>query len=406
MVKILIFTVLMSFSSFANEMQKVEHKKDVKIDTIDDITRHLEDKIKKEQPFDEKDVKIDVESLGLDNVEEEAPKKEVEKKVKKKLENIKKVEKIEDKKEDNFLTKIQGFIEDSPVEKVEKKLEKIIKKPIFIKKPKKIVKKEEKTQKDAKQERLNLLRKRYLRNLAENEVKFYDFEREIVKPRPKNLDWSDKFTSNLLPPPPIMSPFRGSENNHIPRVLVAKEKIDIMFDAIAKKDVNAFNQAYRYVINPDSVNRFGDTILTNALILQQYPIILSVLQKGADPDLANRLGHTPLDIAIEMLDLKAAKILLDMEANVNYVSVGGSTYLMQAVQSGYLPMVRLLVERGAEINARDDTNRTALLIANRRKKAIIARYLVKRGAKIWPEKRIVRPKPKTSIIKELENKWR
>ncbi len=266
-------------------------------------------------------------------------------------------------------------------------------------KQKKIKEKEEK-----KVKRLELLRQQYIKELKSDnyidEANFVDF----IEPQKKELDWSDKFSSNHVPAPPILDRYRGNDNKHIPVILSPNEKVTILFDAITSRNISAFNQAYREIVNPDIRNFKGDTILTFAVLMRRYPVIYSVLHKGADPDLPNLLGHTPLDIAIAMQDLKSMQILLDMNADVNYTNKYGMTYLMDAVRIGFLPIVQLLIEHKAEINAENDDGFTALDLAHRYKREIIVKLLLKNGAVIGKVKKIA-PKKK-SMIKDLENRWK
>ncbi len=336
----------------------------------------------------------------------------------------------EEKPTSDLLSRIQGFLKNTEnkveeeVVKIEQKIEgktadeinriekekadKIKKDALEAKKNKKSheLNAKQKKRHEEKIARLNKLRKTYLIELGEesHEESYSKDKTKIIVPQEKFLNWSDRFESKELPAPPILDEFRGNDNKHIPRVLSAKEKIDILFETILNREVAAFNDAYKEIVNPDAYNNKGDTILTYSILFQRYPVITSVLIKGADPDLPNRLGHTPLDIAIEMIDLKAVQILLDMNADIDYVDEHNRTYLMHAARAGYLPIVQLLVESGADVNVSDVYGHTALSIAYRHKKEIIARYLLKNGAKAWIEKPYTPDKQR--LIKDLQNRWK
>jgi hypothetical protein len=78
------------------------------------------------------------------------------------------------------------------------------------------------------------------------------------------------FQVDELPPLPILSRSRSSDNYHIPYVYTPKEYIDIMFSAISLGSVSYFNEAFKYVLNPNITNDQGDTILTYSLYLKKY----------------------------------------------------------------------------------------------------------------------------------------
>ncbi len=441
--------------------EKLEEKMvpaNVKIQSDAELTEDLKAQKAAAEPFNPKDVKIDVHSLGLDDVDD---KKNITKKVvvdeKIKEENLpvktvdtkpeKSLAKVDEasvnKKDDvKIITKIQNFVNENIINKVAPaqpgpKVEAPLTSNVDIKKPsakylksqkkyelKKRIEKEKRqaelAQQKAKQEekmiKLHKLREEYLikpeveaENKSAEEIAdedFIDDEKEIL-PREKNLSWSNRFLSYEIAPAPILDRYRGNDNKHIPIIPTVREKIDMLFQIITARkngDPAAFNSAYQYVLNPNVYNAQGDNLLTYATLLQRYAVMASILGKGADPDLANVLGHTPIDIAIELLDLKAVTMLLEMNADPFYVDGLGRTYLMHATRVGFLPLVDLFVRQGLDVNAMDDDGITALAIANRHRKEIIAQYLLKHGAKTWIKKPYVAKKQ--NLIKELNGRWK
>jgi len=177
-----------------------------------------------------------------------------------------------------------------------------------------------------------------------------------------------------------------------------------MFSALKMGSISSFNESYKYVLNPNAKNDLGDTVLTCAILLRKYPIIASVLSKGADPNMPNSLNYNPVFIAIEMLDFKALEMLANNKADLKYVDSFGRTYLMQAARLGFLSGVDLLVKKQIDINAMDNDGFTALAFAYRYKKELVVQYLLKSGAKTWIEKPYD-PKDQ-SLIKDLERRWK
>lgn len=247
------------------------------------------------------------------------------------------------------------------------------------------------------------LKKFYLSDLIANEdsaVEDFDNEEKII-PKRKELA---PFAIEELPPLPILNRTRTPDNFHIPFVYTPKEYIDVMFSAISMGSVSYFNEAFKYVLNPNIKNDQGDTILTYAIFLKKYSVISSVLSKGADPNLPNKLGHTPVSIAIELVDFQALELLEKNNADLKYKDAFGRNYLMHASRVGFLPAVDLLVKNNLNINDMDDDGFTALSIAYRHRKELVVQYLLKNGAKTWIEK-TYNPQ-KRYYIDDLNNRWK
>lgn len=255
---------------------------------------------------------------------------------------------------------------------------------------------------EQKKARLEKLRKEYLVEISDQKY-IVNYNEEMIKPKKKDLGWSNSFYVTREVAPPILSRDRSKDNSHIPIIPTFKERVYSLFSTIKVKDTNAFNDMYSKISIPDLRNGKGDTILTYSSLLKRHPVMLSILSKGADPDLPNMLGHTPLDIAIENMDYKSVKILIDNHANISYADKYNRTYLMLAARKGYLPIVQILVEKGSKVNKLDSYGRTALSIAYRHKKEVIAKYLLSNGAKTWIEKPFT--EGSQELIKELENRW-
>lgn len=409
--------------------------------TMEEINADLLAKKAAIEPFDQKKVKIDVESLGLDDVDKKETATVTSKEGGSSPENNPIVSQSEPAATESsgMMSKIQNFLHKSHKEKPEDP-QKNDAKPAEEGKPetppltsvsdtkqptekyinstkKQSLKKRleaenqrklnQKKQQD-KLKKLNELRQQYLikseelssQNIENSDEDLEGPEEKII-PQRKEVS---PFISNELPAPPILNRFRAADNLHIPIIITPQEKIDILFNAISLGSVSFFNDAYKNVANPNVTNQIGDTILTYALLLKKYPIIASVLAKGADPDMPNRLGYLPTSIAIEMLDIRSLEILTNNKADLEYVDIFGRTYLMHAARVGFLPAVELLVSKGADINAMDYDGFTALSIAYRHKKEIIVKFLLKNGAKTWIEKPY--DPGEQSLIKELKNRWK
>jgi len=253
------------------------------------------------------------------------------------------------------------------------------------------------------QKKLNDSRRLYLNDLVDNQDKSDEeiLASEKIAPVKKSLT---PFAVDELPAIPILNRSRSEDNYHIPFIYTPKEYIDILFSAISMGSISYFNEAFKYVLNPNISNDQGDTILTYAIFLRKYSIIASVLAKGADPNLPNLLGYNPVHLAIEMNDYVTLDMLEKNNADMFYIDGFGRTYLALASKNGFLPAVDLFVKKGVNINEMDNDGFTALSLAYRNKHELVVKYLLKNGAKTWTEKEFI--PQKRNFINELKNRWK
>lgn len=314
-----------------------------------------------------------------------------------------KIKKSKNQKSDNLEDFSKENEEDSEIENNQKSSPKNKKKSLrmTLEEKEKIALNEKKQQE--KLQKFEELKNFYLKDLIaqeDSEIEDLESEEKII-PKRKELA---PFALEELPPLPILNRSRTVDNFHIPFVYTPKEYIDIMFSAISMGSISYFNEAFKYVLNPNITNDQGDTILTYAIFLKKYSVISSILAKGADPNLPNKLGHNPVSIAIELVDFQALELLAKNKADLQYKDAFGRTYLMHASRVGFLPAVDLLIKNNVGINDMDNDGFTALSIAYRHKKELVVQYLLKNGAKTWIEKNY-NPQQKY-FINDLNNRWK
>lgn len=337
-------------------------------------------------------------TLPVKNVESST--KNIEKNSNKKKAKIKK---SKNQKSNNLEDFSKENEEDFAIENNQKTSQKNKKKSLrmTLEEKEKITLNEKKQQE--KLQKFEELKNFYLKDLiAQEDIEDEDLEsEEKIIPKRKELA---PFALEELPPLPILNRSRTVDNFHIPFVYTPKEYIDIMFSAISMGSISYFNEAFKYVLNPNITNDQGDTILTYAIFLKKYSVISSILAKGADPNLPNKLGHNPVSIAIELVDFQALELLAKNKADLQYKDAFGRTYLMHASRVGFLPAVDLLIKNNVGINDMDNDGFTALSIAYRHKKELVVQYLLKNGAKTWIEKNY-NPQQKY-FINDLNNRWK
>jgi len=440
-----IFLIIIFALGFETKAMADDNEKN-RILSMDEIGDDLKKRKKELEGFTKDEVKIDLESLGLDDVDE-APEKddktkpkediiikedENEKLGEKDLPPILKTAPIKPKEQpqqpqqnpnptqqaapvessNDILSKIQSVLkpggaatkaQDAKPQQVPQFVNK--EKKANIEKRKKLEKKRQANEIKEKRrlDELKELREKYLKdsqNEGDNFDQYLNSSEDII-PKRKALN---HFANSDIPSPPLISDYRMRNNLHIPLTTKPKERLNILFATISIDSVSAFNDAYNYVRNPNVKNDRGDTILTYAILMQKYSIIASITAKGADLNLPNALGYTPLQIAIELNDFKIIESLVNNNADLNYVDASGKNYLMYAARIGNLSAVDLFIKKGIDINALDNEGATALTIANRSGQNIIAQFLLKNGA----NPNAARPYEikQNSIINELENRWK
>ncbi|MBL6664950.1 MAG: ankyrin repeat domain-containing protein [Rickettsiales bacterium] len=268
--------------------------------------------------------------------------------------------------------------------------------------PKEIIKTEEEIAAEEvgqrRKEELEKLREKYL--IKRDEDYQYILGEKIILPQRKIVN---PFISEEIPAPPILESYRTRDNTHIPVFLSLDTRIEKLFETISYGDVALFNSAYLDVKNPNIKNELGDTLLTYSLLKQKHAITASLISKGADVNMANNLGYTPMDIAIELMDFKAFEILAKNNANIYFTDKFGRTYLFHASRLGFLSAVQLLIRRGVDVNILDKKGLSALDIAYKNRQELVVQYLLKNGAKTWNEKPF--DPTNSSLIKKLENRW-
>lgn len=199
-------------------------------------------------------------------------------------------------------------------------------------------------------------------------------------------------------PTPLLSRSFDDSNIHHPIMMTYNNKVNLLFDAVEKGDINSFNAVLRQVYNVNIYNAYGDTPLIFATSFKKYNMMASLLAAGANPNLKNKLGLTAVNVAIRLGEYEMLKLLVTMGADLNIKDSMGETYLMQSVRMGYLPIIDYLAGRDIDLNLLNNKNQTAFNIAKSTNNNVVMQILLKYGAKARLEK-------KKSIVNELKNKW-
>lgn len=189
--------------------------------------------------------------------------------------------------------------------------------------------------------------------------------------------------------------------------------------AVKNGDINAVNYLLLKGADPNIINNLQQTSLILAVdrdnlsnVLDKsysskelellfksdnnYPIVRSLLIKGANPNVKDHLGKSPLYLAAEYGDLRCLNLLLGVHnVDVNIKDIFGYTPLMAACRTNQKRIVNRLVKHpNIKLNAQstgltslsnsnnsdEDTGLTALMVAASMNRATIVKMLLRAGA--------------------------
>jgi len=129
---------------------------------------------------------------------------------------------------------------------------------------------------------------------------------------------------------------------------------------------------------------WGFTMLYTAIRMANWPVVLFLLDKGADPDIADPLNMLPIGWAAEMNNLEIVNALLKKSKNINKVDSNAiMSPLMLAVYSEYdnPKIIKALLDHGAPVNFRAKNGTTALSWAMKKGNTGAVALLKRAGAK-------------------------
>ena len=135
-----------------------------------------------------------------------------------------------------------------------------------------------------------------------------------------------------------------------------------MEEAIIRGDTGAAIALINRGVDVNTVNRQGNTLLTQSIQRDLPELFDYLMQRKARVNLRNRNGETALSIAAYLGRARYVQRLVDAGAEVNFF---GWPPLAYAAYNGHTEVVEYLIKRGADVDAKTENGSTALFFAAR-----------------------------------------
>jgi ankyrin repeat protein len=164
-------------------------------------------------------------------------------------------------------------------------------------------------------------------------------------------------------------------------------KVPPLYIAVEAEQRDMVNALLRYGAEANSRNNKYISLI-KAAKLDNFNLVLRLIEAGADVNARNAYGVTALFYPAMSGNREIAKLLLEYGANVNDAlleplvesAFNNTTVLMLAVLFGHTDIVTLLIKAGADVNKLNDQDESALVLALRNNKSEIADILRQAGA--------------------------
>jgi len=149
------------------------------------------------------------------------------------------------------------------------------------------------------------------------------------------------------------------------------------------------------IINKDRTkvnekDKWGYTLLHDAVLQGQFKIVEYLLQQGADVNTSNLEKSTPLHDSANKGRIGLVRFLLEKGADANAKDINNDTPLHEAIEAygvyitnfRYVEIVKLLLSVGAVVNDKNNKGETPLHLASRGNSLEVVKLLVSKGADV------------------------
>ena len=136
-------------------------------------------------------------------------------------------------------------------------------------------------------------------------------------------------------------------------------------------------------ININALTMDSTTALLNAALNVNSPVVIQLLERGADPDMICTFRLTALAVSVTYNDLASVKAILKKTKKVNAQDVMGHSVLMWAVYNEHdnVEIIQALLDKGADVNMKANDGSTILSWALKKGNTATVTLLKKAGAK-------------------------
>ena len=131
-----------------------------------------------------------------------------------------------------------------------------------------------------------------------------------------------------------------------------------------------------------TTNTTNGTALHTATSLPNVPIMLFLMEQGADKDKTDNYGTSPIYIAARNGTVLAVQCLVEQGADKDNADNKGTTPLWAASEQNHLTVVKYLVQNGADKNKADNEGCSPLFIATRYGHPGVVQYLLDEGVDV------------------------
>lgn len=156
-------------------------------------------------------------------------------------------------------------------------------------------------------------------------------------------------------------------------------------------DLEKVEEALKRGANPNDKDVFGQTALTQAVMMNRTDVVKRLIEAGAALDVQRNDGYTPLMLAVVDNRPAIVKLLLDAGADPNITEHQGNIALILAVEnilhSGTtaLAIPEMLISAGSDVNHVNKSDHSALSYASKEKNEGLIQLLSSHGAKTETE---------------------
>ena len=147
--------------------------------------------------------------------------------------------------------------------------------------------------------------------------------------------------------------------------------------ALIRNDSASVVELIKRGMDVNTVDRAGNTLLTQSVRLNMPELFDYLLQNRARLNIRNQNGETALSIAAYTGQFPYVKRLVEAGAEVNFF---GWSPLAYAAYTGHANIVDYLIQHGAEVNAKTENGSNALFFAARFGHEEAVDVLLKNGA--------------------------